>query len=90
MERELYSFSGSFYYIIDQKNRLNIPAKYRKVLHSANKKTFIITRGFETNLIVYPVIEWIKVEGQVSLLSSIKNQDRNFVRSIVRYATYTK
>ena len=64
--------------------------KYRKVLHPANNNTFIITRGFDSNLIVYPVIEWIKVEEQLSLLSSIKNKDRNFVRSIVRYANYTK
>ena len=84
------SFTGEYKYTIDKKGRLNIPAKYRKVLHPSNNNTFIITRGFDSNLIVYPVIEWVKVEEQLSLLSSIKNKDRNFVRSIVRYANYTK
>ena len=84
------SFTGEYKYTIDKKGRLNIPAKYRKVLHPSNNNTFIITRGFDSNLIVYPVTEWVKVEEQLSLLSSIKNKDRNFVRSIVRYANYTK
>ena len=84
------SFTGEYNYTIDNKGRLNIPAKYRRSLHPGNDKTFIVTRGFDTNIIAYPAIEWVKVEEQLSLLSSIKNKDRNFVRSIVRYATYTK
>ena len=84
------SFTGEYSYTIDNKGRLNIPAKYRKALNPVNKKTFIVTRGFDANLIVYPVLQWVKVEEQLSLLSSIKNKDRSFVRSIVRHATYTK
>ena len=84
------SFTGEYNYSIDQKGRLNIPAKFRKALDPKNDNTFVITRGFDPSLIVYPLIEWKKVEEQLSLLSSIKNKDRNFVRSIVRYATVSK
>jgi MraZ protein len=84
------SFTGEYNYNIDQKGRLNIPAKFRKALDPKNDNTFVITRGFDPSLIVYPLVEWKKVEQQLLLLSSIKNKDRNFVRSIVRYATISK
>ncbi len=48
----------------------------------------MITRGFDPCLILYPVSEWTRVEEQLSQLSSIRGQHRNFVRSIVRHATY--
>ena len=84
------SFTGEYKYSIDQKSRLNIPAKFRKALDPKNSNTFVITRGFDPSLILYPIVEWQKVEQQLLLLSSIKNLDRSFVRSIVRYATIVK
>ena len=84
------SFTGEYKYSIDQKSRLNIPAKFRKALDPNNNNTFVVTRGFDPSLILYPIVEWQKVEQQLLLLSSIKNKDRSFVRSIVRYATIAK
>ena len=84
------SFTGEYQYAIDNKGRLNIPAKFRKALHPDNDRTFVITRGFDPCLLVYPIEEWRTVEQQLSLLSSIKNKDRSFVRSVVRYATYSQ
>ena len=84
------SFTGEFYNNIDQKNRLSIPVKYRKSLSLANDKTFVLTRGFDACLFLYPLDEWKLVENQLSSLSSIRGKHRNFVRSIVRYANYVK
>ena len=50
------SFTGEFYNIVDQKNRLSIPAKYRKTLDLSNDKTFVLTRGFDACLFLYPLI----------------------------------
>ena len=84
------SFTGEFRNTIDQKNRLSIPAKYRKALSPVNDNTFVLTRGFDKCLILYPLDEWKKVEGQLGSLSSIKVRHRNFVRSIVRCAIHVK
>ena len=84
------SFTGEFRNTIDQKNRLSIPAKYRKALSPVNDNTFVLTRGFDQCLILYPLDEWKKVEGQLGSLSSIKVRHRNFVRSIVRCAIHVK
>ncbi len=88
MENKLnISFTGEYHNSLDQKNRLNIPAKFRKALNPINDKTFVLTRGFDPCLILYPLNDWRQVELQLGKLSSIKNKNRNFVRSITRYAT---
>ena len=84
------SFTGEYHNLLDQKNRLSIPAKYRNLLNPINDKTFVICKGFDPCLLLYPVEEWKIVEEQLSSLSSIKNKHRNFIRSIVRYANYVK
>jgi len=84
------SFTGEYNNSIDQKNRLSIPAKYRKALSPINNGTFVLTRGFDKCLILYPLDEWKKVELQLGSLSSIKIKNRSFVRSIVRCAVHLK
>ena len=88
MDNLKLSFTGEYTNSLDQKHRLSIPVKFRKALDSVNDRTFVITRGFDPCLILYPVSEWNRVEEQLSQLSSIRGQHRNFVRSIVRHATY--
>ena len=80
------SFTGEYYNFLDTKNRLNIPAKFRKVLDPINDRTFVITRGFDQCLVLYPLYNWSQVEEQLSTLSSIRGNHRNFVRSITRFA----
>ena len=68
------SFTGEYNNILDQKNRFSIPAKFRKSLHLSNDKTFVLTRGFDQNLVLYPLEEWKIVEEQLSSLGSIKKK----------------
>ena len=84
------SFTGEYINLIDQKNRLSIPAKFRNSLSSANDKTFVLTKGFDECLLLYPLDEWKLVEEQLSSLSSIKNKHRDFIRKITRHANYVK
>ena len=83
-------FSGEYSNALDSKNRVNIPAKFRKALDPINDRTFVITRGFDRCLTLYPIQEWNVVEQQLASLSSIRNRNREFVRSIVRYASYVQ
>ena len=88
MKNKLHiSFTGEYHNSLDQKNRVNIPAKFRKALDPINDRTFVLTRGFDPCLILYPLEDWSQVEAQLKSLSSIKGQHRSFVRSITRYAT---
>jgi len=48
-------FIGEYNYTIDNKGRVNIPAKFRKVLAEEAENTFIITQGRHQCLDVYPL-----------------------------------
>ena len=84
------SFTGEYKNLLDQKNRLSVPAKYRNLLHPTSDQTFVICKGFDPCLFLYPIEEWKTVEEQLTSLSSIKNRHRNFVRKIVRHANYVR
>ena len=82
------SVTGEYEYSLDKKNRLIIPAKFRKALGSVNDKTFVLTKGLDDCLVLYPLVEWHNVERQLGQLSTIREKNRNFIRNVVRYATY--
>ena len=84
------SFTGEYHNSLDQKNRLIIPAKFRKALEPSNDKTFVLTKGLDDCLVLYPLLEWHKVERQLGRLSTIKEKNRNFIRNVVRHAAYIK
>ena len=88
MKNTNLSFTGEYQYSLDKKNRLIIPAKFRKALGSINEKTFVLTKGLDDCLVLYPLVEWNNVERQLGQLSTIREKNRNFIRNVVRYATY--
>jgi MraZ protein len=66
-------FKGSFKYAVDQKGRINIPAKFRKTTGAL--ETYTITRGLNGCLYVYPTEEWDIIEGKLRTL--LRNDPTN-------------
>ena len=87
MTTNLNTFTGEFSYTVDAKGRVNIPSKFRKVLSVDNEDTFVITRGMDPCVWVYPVVVWQNIEHDLKSLSSLSAINRTFVRNTVRYAT---
>lgn len=81
------TFTGEFSYSLDAKGRVNIPAKFRNVLTADNEQSFVITRGMDPCVWVYPVTIWQSIEDELRKLSSLSRINRSFVRSTVRYAS---
>jgi MraZ protein len=81
------SFKGSFNYTVDSKGRINIPAKMRKNLSPEANNSFVITRGFESCIFVYPNDEWLKRESEIGKLLQTDPQHRFFTRMLLQYAT---
>jgi MraZ protein len=81
------SFFGQYSYSIDSKGRVNIPAKFRQVLSSDNDKTFIITRGEEHCIWVYPLVVWQEIVEGLRKLSAVSPNNRYFIRKTTRYAS---
>ena len=75
-------FMGEYNYTIDDKGRLTIPAKLREGLGH----DFIITRGLDKCLFVYPKTEWENVISKYRELPNTKDA-RNFMRFFLSGAT---
>ena len=72
-------FIGEYQHSIDEKKRLSLPVKFRKELG----RTVIITRGFDSCLVVYPQQEWKKVMEELRKLSTSRAENRKFSRVIL-------
>ena len=66
---------------------MNIPAKLRKYVSTEANDTFVVTRGYERCLFVYPLDEWSKLEHSIRELSTTNPQHRFFMRTLLEKAT---
>ncbi len=80
------SFKGSYEYSVDNKGRINIPAKMRKYISPEANDTFVVTRGFETCVYVYPLDEWARQEQSIRQLSSTNPKHRYYMRLLLEKA----
>ena len=75
-------FIGEYHHSIDEKGRLTIPSKLRDDLG----EQFILTRGLDGCLFIYPNNEWNNVINKYKELPNIK-EARNFMRFFLSGAT---
>ena len=54
-------FMGEYNHTIDAKGRLIVPAKFREILGD----NFIVTKGLDGCLFVYPNDEWTRFEEKL-------------------------
>lgn len=76
-------FMGEFQHSIDDKGRIIIPAKFRETLGPS----FVITRGLDQCLFVYPMEEWVIMEQKLKALPLMKSDARAFTRFFFSGAT---
>jgi MraZ protein len=78
-----FMFMGEYHHNIDDKGRIIIPSKFRYELG----EKFIITRGIDSCLFVYPKVEWTKIISELNELSFTKKDVRSFQRFFLSGAT---
>lgn len=76
-------FMGEHSHTIDAKGRLFIPAKFREELGSP----FILTKGMDNNLTIYPMEQWEKFMDQLESLPLTYKETRTFRRFFTARAT---
>ena len=81
------SFKGSFNYTVDSKGRINIPAKMRKNLSPEANNSFVITRGLDNCIFVYPNDEWAKREAELGKLEQTNREARLYTRLLLEFAS---
>jgi len=71
---------GEYEISLDAKGRFLLPASFRKQLPEGSGERFVINRGFENCLTVYPLDTWNKIAAEVDGLSDFKPEVRKFKR----------
>jgi MraZ protein len=80
-------FKGKYEHTLDEKGRVSLPAKLRKSLAAGAADAFVITRGFENCLDLYPKEAWSKLEDELrGRLNMYNTEDRLFLRTILMWA----
>ena len=73
---------GEYHHTIDEKGRITIPSKFRYELG----ESFVVTRGLDHCLYVYPKQEWENIIAKYQKLPNTKDA-RNFMRFFLSGAT---
>jgi MraZ protein len=76
-------FIGEYRHTFDAKNRISVPAKFRKELG----KTVIVTRGLDRCLFVYPMSAWKKEAEKLAQYSTGSAAGRGLSRLILSGAS---
>lgn len=73
-------FRGSYRHSIDHKGRISIPSRFRRLLSGRASNTFIVLRGLEACVALYPLDEWQRMEERLRGRSFHDETNRRFLR----------
>ncbi len=80
-------FLGEFEHLVDEKNRLTLPAKFREALADG----VVVTRGMDGCLSAYPLEQWHGlVESRLGSLDPLSQDDRMMQRYFFSAAAEAK
>jgi MraZ protein len=77
---------GEYDVRLDPKGRFRLPSGMLSQLGDWQKGTFIINRGFEKCLVLYPEPVWEQISAEVEQLNLYNKQNRDFARYFFRGA----
>jgi MraZ protein len=81
-------FRGINSITIDGKGRMGMPSRYRELLSVENKTHLVVTIDTEeTCLLLYPVLEWQRIEESLQKLPSFNPVARRIQRLLIGHAT---
>lgn len=79
-------FLGSEISVLDAKGRINIPARLRRGLAPEAKETFVIVRGFDPCVNLYPLDEWQRFNETLRELKRGDSDSRMLVQTLLESA----
>ncbi len=75
-------FTGSYFYTMDSKGRVSIPARYREILHESQDRQIILT-NFEGYILAFPQSQWMKIEAELAKQAPFDPNVRRFQRFLI-------
>jgi MraZ protein len=81
-------FLGEFEATLDAKGRFLLPAGFKKQLPDEDTLRFVINRGFEECLALYPIKTWEPLFADLSKQNDFEPRAREFRRQFLNGATF--
>ena len=81
------NFIGEFECKVDSKGRVMLPSGLKKQVSPAAQEKFVVNRGFEKHLNLYPMDQWQKISAEVNKLNLYVAKNREFLRKFNNGAT---
>jgi len=78
---------GEYQCRLDVKGRVMMPAALKRQVPPEAEERFVINRGFEKCLVLYPMNEWRTITEDINKLNLYVKKNRDFVRYFQRGAT---
>lgn len=83
----MISFIGEYESTIDTKGRFLLPGAVKKQLPGEENTSFVINRGFEKCLTLFPIQSWKPIYKEISQLNDFDPKVREFRRYFLNGAT---
>lgn len=81
------AFLGEIVIKLDDKGRMRIPTALKESMSDKAAHRFVVNRGFENCLTLYPYDVWEVVKAKVDKLNTFNREKREFVRKFYSGAT---
>ena len=81
-------FLGEYEATLDVKGRFLLPAGFKKQLPDTETSRFVINRGFDKCLALYPLKTWEPLFAKITGLNEFDPKQREFRRAFLNGATY--
>ena len=83
----MIGFIGEYEATLDVKGRFLLPAGFKKQLPQESATQFVLNRGFEKCLTLYPIQSWEPIFSEISKLNDFDPKVREFRRYFLNGAT---
>src|SRR5436190_15499354 len=83
----MIGFLGEYEATLDLKGRFLLPAGFKKQLPPEGATQFVLNRGFEKCLTLYPIQSWEPIFSEISKLNDFDPKVREFRRYFLNGAT---
>ena len=83
----MIGFIGEYEATLDPKGRFSLPSGFKKQLGETSSDSFVINRGFEKCLSLYPNKSWKPIFADISNLNQFDSKVRQFTRYFLNGAT---
>src|ERR1700712_806694 len=83
----MIGFLGEYEATLDAKGRFLLPSGFKKQLPEDSSSRFVINRGFEKCLSLYPIKSWEPIYTEISKLNDFEPKVREFRRYFLNGAT---